>query len=125
MGNPFLDRADKTKNLSNSHRRSKRQEASLAKTLGGKRTPASGSGAVKGDVRVKGVVRIEAKTTKNASFAVTRKMIDAIETAAVGAAEMPVIIVEFHDGFGKDLQSVAIVPMWALETLLANQKEKP
>lgn len=125
MPNPFLDRAEKTKNLSNSHRRSKKQEASLAKTLGGTRTPASGSGVVKGDVRVKGFVRIEAKTTKAASFSVTRKMIDTIETAAVGAAEMPVMVIEFHDGFGKSLQSVAILPMWALETLLANQKEKP
>ena len=121
--NPFNERAEKTRNLSNSHRRSKKQESSLAKTLGGRVTAGSGNKDVKGDVRVKGVARIEAKTTLNKSFSVTRDMIDKIETAAVGAGEVPALIVEFHDGFGKSLQSVAIIPMWALESLLANQKE--
>ncbi len=121
--NPFAERAAKTANLSNSHRRSRKQENSLAKTLGGRVTAGSGNKDIKGDVRVKGVVRLEAKTTKNNSFSVTRDIINKIETAAVNAGEMPVIVVEFHDGFGKSLQSVAIVPMYALESLIANQKE--
>ena len=44
MGNPFLDRAERTKNLSNSHRRSKKQEKEIAKKIGGVLTPASGAG---------------------------------------------------------------------------------
>jgi hypothetical protein len=121
--NPFAERAAKTANLSNSHRRSRKQESSLAKSLGGRVTAGSGNKDVKGDVRVKGVARIEAKTTKNASFSVTREMINKIETAAANSGEVPALVVEFHDGFQKSLQSVAIVPMWALESLIANQKE--
>ncbi len=121
--NAFLDRAEKTRNLSNSHRRSVKQEASLAKTLGGRVTAGSGNKDIKGDVRIKGVARIEAKTTLNKSFSVTREMINKIENAAVNSGEIPAMVIEFHDGFAKSLQSVAIVPMWALESLLANQKE--
>lgn len=121
--NPFAERAEKTRNLSNSHRRSPKQEASLAKTLGGRVTPGSGNKDVKGDVRIRGMARIEAKTTSNKSFSVTREIINKIETTAVNAGEMPVIVVEFTDGFGRALQSVAIVPMYALESLIANQKE--
>lgn len=121
--NSFMENAERTRNLSNSHRRSVKQEASLAKTLGGRRTAASGSRDEKGDVRIKGVSRIEAKTTKNASFSVTREMVDKIEMAAASSSEVPAIVVEFNDGLGRSLKSVAILPMWALETLLANQKE--
>lgn len=121
--NPFAERAAKTANLSNSHRRSRKQEASLAKTLGGRVTAGSGNKDIKGDVRIKGMARIEAKTTKNKSFSVTADMINKIETAAVGAGEVPAIVIEMTDGFSRVLQSVAIVPMWALETLLSNQKE--
>ena len=121
--NAFMDKAEKTRNLSNSHRRSVKQEESLAKKLGGRRTPASGARDIKGDVRIKGISRIEAKTTKNASFSVTREMVDKIEMAAASAGEVPAMVVEFHDGFGKNLKSVAILPMWALETLLDGQKE--
>jgi hypothetical protein len=119
--NHFLRRAEATKNLSNSHRRSKNQERQLADKLGGKLTPASGARDVKGDVRIKGFVRLEAKTTKNKSFSVTIEMIDKIETAAVGASEMPVIVVEFNDGFGRKLKEVAILPMYSLQTLIDNQ----
>lgn len=117
-----MKRAEKTKNLSNSHRRSKAQEKKLAIRVGGSLTPASGARDIKGDVRIKNVVRIEAKTTKNASFSVTRDMIDKIETAAVNSGEMPVLVIEFNDGFGKKLKEVAVLPMYALESLLSSQK---
>ncbi len=121
--NPFMEKAEKTRNLSNSHRRSKVQEASLAKTLGGRLTAASGAKDIKGDVRIKKVVRLEAKTTQNKSFSVTREMINKIEMAAVNSGEMPILVVEFHDGFGKKLQSLAIMPMYALETLIEGQQK--
>lgn len=119
--NPFLEREERTKNLSHSHRRSKKQERTLAVRFDAKQTPASGSRDVKGDLRIKKVVRIEAKTTDKKSFSVTREMVDKIEEAAVGAAEMPVIVVEFNDN-GKPVKSVAILPVYSLETLLAGQK---
>lgn len=120
--NPFLRRAKETANLSNSHRRSKRQEKQLSLAMSAKQTPASGSRDVKGDLRIKRVTRIEAKTTDKKSFSVTREMVDKIETAAVTSGEVPAIIVEFNDGISRALKSVAIIPLYALQTLLENQK---
>lgn len=120
---PFMRRAKAKANLSNSHRRAKKQEKELVGRIGGHRTPASGAGAVKGDVRIKGTARIEAKTTKNKSFSVTLEMIDKIESATISTTEVPVMVIEFNDGFGKKLKEVAVLPMYALETLLANQAE--
>lgn len=113
--NPFLRRRAAKANLTASHRRAPRQEASLAKRVQGAVTPASGARDVKGDVRVRRVVRIEAKTTKNQSFSVTREMVRKIEEAAASGAEMPAIIVEFNDGFGKPVCEVAIVPTYVLD----------
>ncbi len=122
MTNHFLRRADATKNLSNSHRRSKKQEREIAKTTGGRLVPASGAKDVKGDVRIKGFLRIEAKTTKNKSFSVTLEMIEKLETAATGVAEMPVMIIEFNDGFGRKIKELAVMPVYALNTLIDGQK---
>jgi hypothetical protein len=115
--NPFLRRAERTKNLSNSHRRAPKQEASLTKRVKGMQTPASGSREVKGDVRKKRVLRLEAKTTKNKSFSVTLAMVRAIEEAAASGAELPVIVVEFTDGFGRQLAEVAVVPTYVLDDI--------
>jgi Holliday junction resolvase len=114
---PFLRRTEHTKNLSPSHRRAVKQEKELAKRVGGKRTPASGAGSVKGDVRRKGVLRLEAKTTKHASFTVTLDMIQKIEEAAAMSNELPVIIVEFNDGNGRKLKEVAICPTYVIDQL--------
>lgn len=97
-----------------SHKRAKKQEKELAKKLGGRCVPGSGNGDMKGDVRVKGFLRIECKTTGKRSFAVTMDMIDKIEMAAVSAGEIPALIVEFNDGRGHMLREVAIVPTYAL-----------
>lgn len=123
MANPFLERADRTKNLTNSHKRAKKQEKEMGGRLGAKLTPASGSRDVKGDLRIKGVARLELKTTMKKSFSVTMDMIGKIEAAATQTGEMPALIVEFNDGFGRKLQEVAIIPIYALETLLSNQRE--
>jgi hypothetical protein len=108
---------ERTKNLTASHRRAPKQERELAKRVGGKLTPASGARDVKGDVRVKGVLRIEAKTTKNASFSVSLDMIRKIEEAAALSAELPVIIVEFNDGNGNKLKEIAICPTYVIDQL--------
>lgn len=120
--NHFLNRMERTKNLSGSHRRSPKQENELAALVNGRRTAASGARDEKGDVRIKGVTRLEAKTTKNKSFSVTMDMIDKIETAATSSAEMPAIVIEFNDGNGRKLKECAVIPLYALQTLLANQK---
>lgn len=100
-----------------SYRRSRKQERELAERLGGRRTAASGSKDEKGDVRVKGIVRIEAKTTKNKSFSVTLDMIRQIEEAALVSGEMPVIVIEFNDSCGNRIKEVAVVPTYVLDLL--------
>lgn len=106
-----------------SHARSRNQEREIARRVGGCVTRGSGCGNEKGDVRLRGVCRIEAKTTKHNSFSVTREMIVKIEDAALSSGELPAIVVEFIDGAGKPCGSVAVVPLWSLEMMLENQKQ--
>lgn len=114
----FLRRVDK-KHGTPSHARAPKQEAETAKRFGGKLTPGSGNKAEKGDVRIKGVARIENKTTKNKSFSITREMVQKIENAAMPCGEVPIIVVEFNDGCGGVDCDVAIMPMYALDILLS------
>ena len=106
----------KRMNVHPSMARSKRQEKELAYRVGGRTVIASGSLDVKGDVRKKRVLRIEAKTTGNKSFSVTREMVRKIEEAAMASDEMPALVVEFNDN-GKPVSSVAVVPVWCLEMM--------
>jgi hypothetical protein len=118
----FLDRTNGVPGRSPSHMRSKKQEKELSVRLSATLTPASGAKALKGDLRQKGVVRIEAKTTKNKSFSVTLDMIRKIEEAALPYDEMPVIVIEFNDGNGRKVAEVAVVPMYALDILGASSE---
>lgn len=111
----FLDRDKKRGN--SSYRRSKKQEKEIATRIGGRRTAASGAKDEKGDVRKKGVLRIEAKTTKHKSFSVTLEMIEKIEEAALSCNELPAIIIEFNDGRGRKLKEIAIIPSYVLGEL--------
>lgn len=115
--NIFIRRRNRKKNLTKSHYRAPKQERETAIRVGGRLTSASGSKDEKGDVRVKGVARIECKTTKHASFSVTQKMLDQIEDAAVLTGEMPYILVEFIDEAGRKLRDVVVCPSYVLDTL--------
>lgn len=68
-------------------------------------------------MRVRGVLRIEAKTTKNKSFSVTREMIEKIESAAAMTGELPFLVIEFIDDTGRSLKQVAVCPMWVLDSV--------
>jgi Holliday junction resolvase len=106
------------KAISQSHVRSPKQEREIASRIGGQVTKASGAGAFeKGDVRLTGVVRIEAKTTKHGSFRVTSDMLNKIEGFAVQAGEVPAMLIEIEGG----ARSVYVVPVWVLEGLLSQQ----
>lgn len=116
--NVYLRRQARKGNLTKSHFRAPKQEAAIAKRIGGRTTAASGSKDEKGDVRLKKVARIECKTTKHKSFSVTMDMIDKIELEASLAGELPIIVIEFIDGeTGKPLKEVAVCPTYVLDTL--------
>lgn len=104
---------------SNSHRRAPKQEKQLALRFAGRTTVASGSKDEKGDVRVKGALRIEAKTTKNKSFSVTLDMVRKIEEAALACDELPAMVIEFINDQGKPVAEVAVVPTYALGLLIS------
>ena len=99
-------------------RRSPKQEKDLASRFGGKVVRGSGRGNEKGDVRVKGVVRIEAKTTSKASFSVTKEMLAKIEMEAISCGEVPAFIIEFLGKDGKPEHEIAVVPTWVLNSLI-------
>lgn len=115
--NPYLDRAERTANLTKSHKRAPKQETELAARLKGRRVPGSGSKDVKGDVRVTGVARVECKTTKNKSFSVTLEMIEKLEDAATLTGEMPYFLIEFNDGNGRKIKEVVVCPAYVLDSL--------
>lgn len=108
--------------LSDSHRNAPKQEAKVAARLGGRTVAGSGCGQAKGDVRVKGIALIECKCTQHKSFSVTRKLIDKIEEEAMHNGEVPVMAIEFLTG-SKVNSNIAVLPMWALELLINNQRE--
>jgi len=96
------------------HARSRAQEKALARRVGGQVTKGSGSGDERGDVRLRGVVRLEAKTTKNASFSVTTALIDKLEAAVLGAGEVPIMEIELLLG----ARTVIVMPAWALDDIM-------
>lgn len=113
-------RKDKTKVTDPSKRRAPKQERELAKALGGSLTPASGAKAVKGDVRIKGFARVEAKCTRNKSFSVTLDILEKIEDAAASCAdgEVPVLHVEFLDPAGRRIKGLYVLREVDAEELL-------
>lgn len=116
--NSFLARGERKANLSKSHRRAPKMEKALAQRVGGKLVPGSGSGAVKGDIRLKGVARIECKCTKNKSFSVTLEMLEKIEAAGAQGAELPILVIEFLDPVtGRTIKEVAVCPTYVLDSL--------
>lgn len=77
-------------------RRSQAQEKRAAKRVGGRVTPASGAGVVKGDVEVRGKLRMECKFTRSSSYVLKRDLLEKIEKEAL-AGEQPAFEIEFQD----------------------------
>lgn len=113
--NPLLDRVERDETQPKGYRRSPKQEKELAKRVGGHIVPMSGAGRRKGDVYKTNVVRIEAKTTSNKSFSITRAMVEKITIAARGMGETPCLVVEFLDVNGKPEMEIAILPVSYIE----------
>lgn len=105
------------------HNRAPKQEKEAAARLGGKVVKGSGCGFEKGDVRVSGVMRLEAKCTENKSFSVTRDMVRKIEEAALNCGEIPAMEIEFLPIEGHPRSRVALVPVYVLEMLVGSYGE--
>ena len=123
---PHELKISKTRKLSGkltpSHLRSKAQEREAAQRM--VMVPGSGNGAVKGDCRLKSIVRLECKTTRNKSFSVTRGMLEKIEAAAVMSAETPALEIEFCDKHGNPQLSCLIMPKWALTEFIQMKRQE-
>lgn len=72
------------------------QERRLARELGGRTTPGSGAGGMKGDVRTPDEM-IEAKTTSKRQFILKLDALEKLETEARASGKQPVLIVQFAD----------------------------
>jgi hypothetical protein len=97
-----------------SHARAKVQEKETANRTGGQTTARSGAGLIKGDVRIKGVARIENKTTKYKSYSVTTEIVDKLLNAVAGSNEIPMMQIEINGGTHKFL----ILPDLYLEDII-------
>lgn len=105
--------------LTPSHARAKKQEREAAHRM---LVAGSGNGRVKGDCRMKGVVRLECKTTSKVSYALSRDLVQRIEAAAVAGGEVPAFEIEFCDKQGRKECSVLVVPSWVLEELIVREQ---
>jgi hypothetical protein len=90
---------------------SPKQERRVADLVGGKNTPASGAKQIKGDVRLKGLLRIECKATEKSEYVLTHKVIDKIKEQALTCVELPCVQVDF---LGETIRKVYILEMFTL-----------
>jgi hypothetical protein len=91
---------------------SDRQERRIARMVGGRRTPNSGAGWDKGDVKAPGA-RLECKSTSKLQFPLKRRELEKIEGEALGD-EIPVLAVEFRDPVvpGRKSQYMVVPEGW-------------
>lgn len=118
LTNPFLIRGKRDKTQSKAYRKSRKTEKRIASRFGGFTVSGSGSGRRKGDVDIRDLFRIEVKTTAKKSFSITKSMLEKIDSAAVTCNQFPAIVVSFIDEItGKEYNSVAVIPIWAMDLL--------
>jgi hypothetical protein len=104
----------RAKEPSPSHARAKVQEKQTAKRLNGKVTKGSGNKDEKGDVRLRGITRIECKTSKHRSFSVSVDLIEKLEAAVFGAGELPMFEIELEGGKHR----VCVLPGHAIDMIV-------
>ncbi|MET0465359.1 MAG: hypothetical protein ABW007_19515 [Chitinophagaceae bacterium] len=95
-----------------------KQERRLAKKLGASLTKASGAQSEKGDIRQRGIYRIECKSTENKSYSLTRETYHKIASAAASANEIPCMTVDFLNENGGVQESLAIISVENLKSIL-------
>lgn len=87
----------KQKKLNRASTHSVYQEQRVANILKGYATPASGAGSQKGDVRIKGLFRVECKATTRGEYLATLAVLDKIKQEALSFGEVPVLQIDFLD----------------------------
>ena len=73
-----------------------KQEKRIATELGGRLTPASGAGPIKGDVQTDDYI-IEAKTTTKKSYAVTTTTLKKLEQQSHLQSKKPALFIQFEE----------------------------
>ena len=125
---PEAEESDKRKILRVQKKRSQEQELELAEELGAQMQKASGAMAgSKGDVRKKGVIRIEAKYTEWSSYSLKLEDLHKISSECRGR-EKPIFVIDFVERTTRRLTDrFAVVPFYDLKELLdaSNQNRRP
>lgn len=103
-----VSRSDKS--ISISHDYARQQEIDTAEAYGGYPTSGSGSGNVKGDVRVKGKYRIECKCTTNKSYALNYEYLENFIEQAASSGEDPIMQVHFITEMGIKKRGYLVIP---------------
>mgnify|MGYP006275095065 CR=1 FL=1 len=112
MTSPLQRRLERKAKQSKGYHASKPLEKKMAKRVKGYRTSGSGNKFENGDVRKRGIARIEHKATQAKSFRVTVKDLEKLELAARGCDEVPIFVVDFLDARGKSTgREMAVVPL--------------
>lgn len=119
----FKPRARKvdTRYMSASHRHAPGQEKALAGRLLARQVKGSGCGYEVGDVRIEGIARIDCKSTIHSSYSIGTKVVEKLQLAAMQTGEVPIFQIDFLDAGGDPLHQLAVMPLWALEQLIAGQ----
>jgi hypothetical protein len=111
--------APRRKALRKGQRSSQKQELELAEELGGRRQPGSGNqNTAKGDVRTKGLVRVEAKLTTDDSYRLQLADFWKIDSEK-GPREFPAMVIDFLErGTRKLRDRLAVIHFNDLKELL-------
>lgn len=100
---PETEDEGRKKSLRAQKKRSREQELEIAEELGGQMQRASGAlSGSKGDIRKKGVVRVEAKYTEAGSYSLRLEELHKISSECHGT-EKPVFVVDFVEKLTKRL----------------------
>lgn len=99
--------------------RSSRQERHNARAVGGYLTANSGAGHDKGDIKVRGLLREEDKTTTKRSYVLRLDDLVRVSAAAVGD-EIPILRISFEDNLA---QQYVVMPSEWFQQLLEHFRE--
>ena len=99
-------------------KRSDRQEGFNARKVSGQVTANSGAGADKGDIKVRGLLREEDKTTRHSSFSLKLDDLRKVAAAAEGD-EIPIMRISFEDDLRRQF---VVVPAGWFNQLLSSYK---